>query len=300
MKEPDDINAYINKLDTLSPVTRKTYIERVRVWETGLAKGIFEVIKDAKASIKWVKDKYKEIGTQKTLFSVILSIYRHIPEMKTSPLYAAAHKLWLEEFKRVDAEITKSYETNEPSQKQRDGYVPFDEIKKKRDKMKRGSMERLLLAMYTYIRPLRADFNRVRLYKTSIPAKHEPNYIEMKKSGCKLHLEEFKTSKIYGTIEVELPSELCKEIQDSLDEWPRMYLFVTRSDAPYTRPNSFVKWANTTLQKLFAPKPVTLTMLRHSYINTLDFNEMTVTERKEEAAKMGHSKDMQELYKLHM
>jgi len=32
----------------------------------------------------------------------------------------------------------------------------------------------------------------------------------------------------------------------------------------------------------------------------LDFNKMTVAERKEVAADMGHSKDMQELYRLNM
>ena len=297
---PDDVNAFIEKLDTLSPITRKTYIERIRVWETGRSKGIFEVINEAKVSIKWVKENYKQISTQKTLFSLVLSLYRHVPDLKTTAPYAAVHKLWLEEFKKVDSAITEAYENNEPTQKQRDGYVPFDEIKKKRDALKRGSMERLLLAMYTYIRPLRADFNQVRLYKAAVPAKHEPNYISLKKSGCVLHLEEYKTASKNGTLEVALPAELCKEIHDSLAEWPRMYLFVARGDVPYVKPNSYVKWANGVLQKLFAPKLVTLTMLRHSFINTLDFNKMTVAERKEVAADMGHTVDMQALYRLHM
>jgi len=138
------------------------------------------------------------------------------------------------------------------------------------------------------------------LYKAAVPAKHEPNYISLRKSGCVLHLEEYKTAGKHGVLEVPLPADLCKEIHESLAEWPRQYLFVTRGDVPYTRSNSYVKWANGVLQKLFAPKPVTLTMLRHSYINTLDFNKMTVAERKEVAADMGHSKDMQELYRLNM
>jgi hypothetical protein len=293
-----DVHAFLKKLTTLSPITREQYIDRLKVLERGLEKEIYAIIKDAKQSIAWIRAQYKSDVTQKALFSVVLSVFRHVPGVKEK--YATAHTLWVEAFQKVDTAIEERYNKNEPTQKQRDGYVPYPDFIKMRDKLDKGTIERLLLAMYTYIRPLRADYNKVRLYKSVPAGKHEPNYISMTKAGCHMHLEEYKTAKTYGAYELDLPAALCAEIHASLDKWPRQYLFTMKNDVPFHKPNSFTKWANRILQSQFEPKTPTLTMLRHSYINTLDFNKLTVAERMEEAKLMAHNKDVQEIYRLHM
>ena len=296
--EVAEVRTFINKLNDLSPVTRERYIERLNTLEKGLEKDIYEVIKGAKASIAWIRKNYKSDITQKTLFSLVLSLYRYLPGLKEK--FASSHAAWLEAFQTVDKAIEERYNQNEPTQKQREGYVSFDAIVKKRDALAKGSIERLLLGMYTHIRPMRADYNQVRLYKSAVPAKHEPNYITLKRNGCHMHLEEYKTAKTYGPYELDLPAELCSELHASLDKWPRQYLFAMKNDLPFAKSNSYIRWANKTLQTLFAPQTTTLTIIRHAYINSLDMNKLTIAERMEEARLMGHSKNVQEIYRLQM
>jgi hypothetical protein len=291
----NDSNFYSILLKTtLSELTKQNYIDRLRHLEKEFNKPLFDIIKHAETSIRKIKDLYELDTTRKTYISVILSVFRYATGLKEQ--LSKAYVLWSNAFKDSDDAVEARYKKNAPSDKQKNGYVPYEEIKQKRFTLKEGTEERLLLAMYTDIYPLRADFNKVRLYK-SVPSKHEHNYIHMRKTGCKLVLNEYKTASKHGKFEKELPESLCEEIHASLTIKPRDYLFVNINKEPFELSNSFTHYANRILKKIF-DKPLTISLIRHSFISTLDFNKLTIEEKEQIASEMCHTTKLQDQYRL--
>ena len=155
-----------------------------------------------------------------------------------------------------------------------------------------GSIEKLLIAFYTYVPPVRADHYATEIIKFGdIPS--QPNYILFSDSKAYLKITDFKTEHIYKSIEYDLPSELYTQLSLSLQSTPRKYLFTSHHGSPFTR-DSFSKWASMKLLHIFK-KEFTLTMFRHIYISSLDLNSSPEI-LFDISRKMGHSITQQMLY----
>lgn len=174
--------------------------------------------------------------------------------------------------------------------------LTWADIIKKRDELKPG-MEKLLLSMYTYIPPVRADYFDVEINpKNQDTGSNKSNFIILNREPPELVIRDFKTAAKYKEIRHRLPPELYKMIQLSLKEKPRDYLFVMPSNVkrPFDRA-AFSKWANKILQSLFNVQ-INLTSLRHLFISTLDFNKTRATDLEKIGNSMGHSIAMQKGY----
>ena len=113
-------------------------------------------------------------------------------------------------------------------------------------------------------------------------------------------LREFKTQdisnpKLYSR---GLGLELSNEVQASLEQHPRNYLFTQAgSSKPYTH-GGFQQYASRTLKALFS-KPCTLTLLRHSYIShMLAYAQLSIKDKEELARDMCHSVETQAQYQF--
>jgi integrase len=283
-----DYTAIISKAD-ISEQSKKVYLDRVKTLTTKLKKPLYWILKNPKQSIEFIFKISESENTRKSYISAILAIYKHNSALKNASGFSEPHKIWVDKFNILEESIQERYKENKPSEKQLEGYVPYEEIVKKRDELPNIDTNKLLLGMYTYIKPLRADFNAVAL---AVPA--DQNYIDI--SNKKLVLQEYKTKKNYNKLEIKLPDELLKLINDSLKESPRDFLFVDRTGKPYSA-NSFIKWANRRFLGLFK-KPLTITLIRHSYISSLDQNKLSTKEKEKIALEMGHTKNLQDLYRF--
>jgi hypothetical protein len=163
----------------------------------------------------------------------------------------------------------------------------------KRDSMKEGSMDQLLVGFYTYLPPVRADYYATQIVKQG-EQPTEPNYIEWCTDRSRVVITDFKTARLYKEITNDLPNELHRILTISLTNQPRTYLFVNKEGNPFTR-NGFSIWASNRLLSIFQ-KGLTLTMLRHIYISSLDFN-LPPSALKQIGDKMGHHLSQQLLYK---
>lgn len=173
-------------------------------------------------------------------------------------------------------------------------YLKYDDIIKKRDSLPFGSIERLLLGFYTYLYPVRADYFATEIV-TFKQKPSQPNYIRrISPSHSVLTIKDFKTKHRYDKITNVLPQELNDEMVKSLEIMPRKYLFTNQTGQPFTR-NSFTVWSKRILTRLFETE-MTLTLIRHLFINTLDMNMKPVL-LKEISDKMGHDLTTQRLYK---
>ena len=291
--ETDFIQALMNA--TLSPVTKRVYLERWKILMNHKQEDVFTILTHPKKYLEWIKATYEQPATQKSYISAVLAMFRHNEGLKTQE--KKSYDMWYAAFDEIHTMIDNRYKKNEPTQKQVDGYVKFEEIVAKRDTLEMGTDERLLLSFYTYIPPLRCDLNRVRIYHGKVAANAEKNYIVIQgKREATLVLREFKTAQHMDPYENNLPKELVDEIQASLEKRPRDFLFMDRSGQPY-KAASFTKWANRVLQKLFG-RSLTISLIRHSYINSLDFNKLTVEEKERIAKDMAHTVATQDRYRL--
>ena len=172
--------------------------------------------------------------------------------------------------------------------------LTFQDIVNKRDQLETGSLSKLLLAFYTYLPPVRADYGSVEI----VQAQQEttsPNYIRILDDCHAICiLTEFKTAKRYKKIENQLPDALFQELQASLLKQPRTHLFVNQSQKPFTR-NAFTVWTKRILSKLFDTQ-LTLVIVRHLFLSSLDYDSLSVEELVELGNKMGHSIQMQRGY----
>ena len=172
--------------------------------------------------------------------------------------------------------------------------LTFQDIVNKRDQLETGSLSKLLLAFYTYLPPVRADYGSVEILHAQ-QENTSPNYIRIiDNTHAVCILTEFKTAKHYKKIENTLPHTLLQELQASLLTHPRTYLFVNQWDKPFTR-NAFTVWTKRSLSKLFNTQ-LTLVILRHLFLSSLDYNTLSADELVELGNKMGHSIQMQRGY----
>lgn len=280
---------------SLSPISKKIYLERLRKMMQVMEKDIFTLVTKPKQTIAWIRETYPSLQTQKSYVSAILAVFRHNEGLKDQE--KQAYDEWYAMFQGVHKEIDERYRRNEPTDRQKEAFVPFADIVRARDTLQKGSAERLLFSMYTYIPPLRCDFNKLRIYHQMVPSNNtEKNYILLKGAESKLVLNEFKTERKSQGYEKLLGEELLKEIEASLENDPRTWLFMDRNGQPYSA-KSYTQWANRVFAKVLH-KPMTVSLIRHSYINSLDFNTLTVAQKEEIAKDMAHTVGTQDRYRL--
>jgi hypothetical protein len=200
---------------------------------------------------------------------------------------------WRELLKENWVPIQDHYDSNEPTEKQKDMVVPFDTLVEALGKLKTGTPEHLLLAFYTKVPPVRAEYFEMRLIFEGDKIPEEGNYIIMKEG--KLVIHDFKANRTCPTIETIISDEVMGWVRESLMKKTRNYLFVTPTEnKPYGR-TQFSNWACRTLKYIFN-KPMNLTVLRHIYITHMIANKMPVSELKQLAKNMGHSRTAQRMY----
>jgi hypothetical protein len=281
----------------LSATSKRVYLERVKVLLQEHKTDIYDIITDPKKYIQWITNHYDSDQSRKAYLSGVLAIFRHNEGLKEQE--KDAYLQWYRAFQEVHERIEERYKRNEPTEKQKAGYVPFEKIVEARDTLKKGSYERLLFALYTYLPPLRCDFNRVRIYKSHVPSSGdvEKNYIVLTSKDATLYLNEYKTKNKASTVyEKQFPEDLIKELRDSLEEYPRDWLFLDNNGNPF-QPKSYTKWANRIFERVLKKK-MTISMIRHAFINSLDFNKITVAEKEAIAKDMAHTVGTQDRYRL--
>jgi len=208
--------------------------------------------------------------------------------------------------------IDDKYRANAPTERQESAYLPFDEVCRIRDGLPPGSQDRLLLAMYTLIPPVRSDLFATRVYPSEPerPPERE-NFVVLPRDGrraARLVLTDFKTAGKYGRIETPLPAALRREILASLDARRdgARFLFEHRGGGgtppgPFATRKSFNLWANGRLKALTGRENFTLSMLRHIYITRRDLcvERMNGFQQESLARSMGHSTSQQRKYLWH-
>lgn len=242
------------------------------------------------------------IDTAQTIHSYIravISAAEHNPKHFTdvdTDTFNNTLKKW-KDMRQVYHEYANSYRLQQkpsPTQAKKGGSsLKLEDLIKARDELPDGSIDKLLLSFYTYIPPVRSDYYATQILNFGeIPT--YPNYIFHSAQKSHMKITDFKTAKLYKSIEYELPPELHRQLSLSLAESPRKFLFQNKDGQVYSR-NRFSAWASLRLTRLFR-KEFTLTFFRHIFISSLDFNSSAEV-LFDISRKMGHSITQQMLYR---
>jgi hypothetical protein len=289
---------------SLAESSRKLFSAKLEQFLTFMPRGsTIESIIDNPENAKKALEKQTTIAQTEAnkhmFYSAVVAYLKHTDDGKRRS--NKVKEMWTKVQKDNWEQRRKQGLDNEPLENQVEvaENIKWQDIILKRDSLKTPSIEKLLLSLYTYLPPVRADYYEVRINPPkSIIEDKKSNYLILKETPelSTIVLRDFKTAAKYKEIKHTLTKPLYDEIQASLKQKPRSYLFTMPSDnkRPYDR-NSFSKWANKTLKELFQ-HPVTLTTLRHLFVSTIDFNKTRGSELEKIGNAMGHSIAMQKGY----
>jgi len=222
----------------------------------------------------------------------------------------------------------KKEDSNEPSEREINAYMPLSEIINIRDQLPKGSMKRLVLYLYTEIPPLRDDYGQIHIYKSAserrkileitkdeditypennlIPSNEEvrsgiipqnsvtENYLLLKEHL--IVVQHYKTSKKYGANRIPIPEVVMDEITESLNNIPREYLLIKENKQPLVAYNTGSEWINTIFKNTLNNRYITIDAMRHIWITDRKVNNLPLEEQQRIARIMAHSMTTQLRY----
>jgi len=270
-------------------------------------KEIDTIIADPKKYIQFAHEKYTSgdmsHASKKLLIATVCAVYKHHPEYETK--FKEQRAAWSAALKESNQKEFDVVAHLEPSEKQLLNWVNWSCVLKKEQQLRAteyASDDHLLLSMYTLIEPARGDYGELHIVVDDSHArklnKKGENYMFLTSEPGKsyLVLNQYKTVKSFGRFWRYLPDDLVRIIATNLERSPREYLFVNRRfRKPYDR-RAFIHMVNQTYRRIFG-KNMTVSMMRHSFISSLDFNTTTPARLFEISKNMQHSVQMQQLYR---
>lgn len=291
----DFINKIKNEMETSKIVSK---IGTIGISETTIKKYLdkLKVIFNQDNETEYLNN-IKNLNTALAYYGAIFGSIKHSPTAKkyfedSTEDYTEKYKLLMDKSKNGNVK-TADTQTEEPIVN-----VDWKTIIKK-TKNDILTQDQMLLNIYTLTSPKRLDYNRLLITRNRFIPENEPNYIQiLSKTKSNIVLNEYKTSKNYGTQETKLSAKLAKIIWEYIHANPeKKYLFETETGKPYANAESFGKYLRTTFTKALG-EPISVNTLRHSWITYTRRNDLSKKEKLRIAVEMGHSAEVANDYDL--
>jgi hypothetical protein len=246
--------------------------------------GVEDLSVNPPATIAVMDKAYTNFTSTRVALSALRKVY---PEVKA----------FADEIMKRKPEYVKIDENQKPTAKQEESYIPWNKVLEFRDEYYdvMTPTQRLLMALYTYLPPVRADYTPMRIVDKK-PRKLEDgmNYVILCKKPYFL-FHAFKTHKTHGDQMLGIPAKLQEEIRKYLETNPGEYLFQD-GGAPWTS----ARLADT-FKKIFQKfhsMDFGITMMRHSFITAFHKGTKPFKDMKTVSAKMMHSPWMNMAYRF--
>jgi integrase len=194
------------------------------------------------------------------------------------------------------------------SSKQKENMISWDEVKTIFNKLKEkiednvykkpisrsqysDLMKVLILGLYVLQIPRRSqDYFMMKMFNHPITIDKNMNYLDIQHK--KFIFQNYKTAKVYGDEDVEINPELMSIIKKYIAVHPQIKKGVKQYEVDFLCTYDGKEFKNNTITKIlnsvFAPKKISVSMLRHSFISS-NKNSGVLKEIKKEAEAMGHT-----------
>lgn len=252
-------------------------------------------------------------STQKTILASIVSVLGLVSD---KPTYKGVYKFFYE---KMMGKLKAPSETpqNEKTDKQKDNWISWKEIKELCDKYRTKMLEygakktitpnefnhllqTVVLSLYVFVQPRRnqdyLDMMVVKKWKEDMPK--DKNYLDLATS--KFIFNKYKTAKKYGTQILDIPSSPEAPLMDTIMTYLKFHPlwkavkgkeavpFLVSADG---KPLAAVNAITRILNKVFGKK-VGSSMIRHIFLS----DKYDISEMEEDAEAMGHSVEEQRKY----
>lgn len=117
----------------LSPKTKTNYESCARALSAKAEKNIAHIMVHPEIYIPLIRKWYEKDTTYKVSLSFIMGIFKYNKQLQID--HASAFEKWGAAFKSADGAVNDRYESNAPTERQLQGYVPYDQIIKARDEL---------------------------------------------------------------------------------------------------------------------------------------------------------------------
>jgi len=278
-----------------SPRTLASYAALLKELQTNFRVSDLSFAKKTGAVIKYIEGLPKAFATKKLYYAMLVSMLRDLPKGRTK-LIRQAEEIYRAKMVEYNTKLSEKAAEQTMSKREKEIYLEWPEILKAWEKLGQEKDKYLedyvLLSCYVLSPPLRADWSPVRV--TSCMADASGNTLVVDPSGMVLVLQEYKTAKQYGRVNITIPPGL----EDVIDEWLKIntsgWLFYK-----YGAPRS-EKWLGTRLiaiMERLTGKRAGINIFRHSYITHMRSGEKSLSESAKLASSMCHSIGMSHLYR---
>jgi integrase len=243
-------------------------------------------------SLKWLKNTKKVIdyiegleayslNYKKAFYIAIVSLLKLQNTLKKElEVYRAKQLEYNTEQKKIYADQVLS-PTEEPK------VMEWKDILKAAKTAEKGSIDELLVSLYTLQEPQRLDYANCKIVSEE-PEDPKGNYLVMDATPHFLFTE-YKTARRYGNKTKIIPKNLLTIIKKYLKANPTDILFPMHE-------TNLSKLIGDTFQKLTG-KRVTANILRHSFISHHKKNDKTIKQKEVLAAALDHSVGMSDIYR---
>jgi hypothetical protein len=221
-------------------------------------------------------DKRYSLSSSRVALTALRKMY---PECKA---FIDEMKARCKTYKAID-------KTQAPTEKQAAAHIDWDTIVAWRDVSGADLpvKDRLLVGLYTYIEPQRADYTPMRIV-ARLPKTLEDgiNYLVMAKKSARFLFHAYKTAAVHGDRTFHIPAPLYKIICEYLGERRTGYLF---QDASIAWSEARLGAAVRSVFQRYFNKDFGINSLRHSFVTKINEGMPSLAYLEDAATKMGHS-----------
>ena len=228
-------------------------------------------------NLAWVKDTEKVLATinEKYAPSTRASALNSLSvACEVSSGYKKIGQFYKSKFQSAIAPINEQRSTGEKTEKEKEYWISWDDVIRKRDELE--GLDKVILSLYTWIPPRRAkDFGTMEI-NSKTGNSFEPR-------NQRFIFREYKTAGTYGEQVMDVPADLYIELMD----------YLKGRESGKLLPISTVSITKH-LNSIFKPKKISVSALRHIY-DTHHFGE-TKKRMNDTARAMAHSTAQQQQY----
>lgn len=308
----DFMMALANRFVTEKGLTESTAHQYIQTLTTLNGKKPFKSLAFLKKldSVKPILDSLA-VSTRLSAVGTALSALELFDKVKG---YKAAFQQWQNLLSDVKETKAETQPPGSMTEKQSENYISWNDVMVKQQELRESAkaikgrtvtspqyftlLRNMLLSLYTSLPPRRnKDFSDMMVVKKwNNGMTTEKNYLDL--SGKQFIFNQYKTAKTYGQNIVTIPEQLFEDIQMYLKHNPlkkeKEYPFLVYQDG---KALNNVNGITRELNRLFAPKKIGSSMLRHIFITSKygpgSEAEAIEKERAETAAGMAHSVSQQ-------
>jgi hypothetical protein len=266
------------------------------------------IVKQAKPLHDAIVKKWTAITTRSNKLYAISSALRYDQSLGN----AKTRDFWSKASASATEELHEQRQNNVLTARERESIPDLHKLREVVQELSRGvddpslkrSQELLWLMFALLVPPKRADFGMlaVKRQRDKVDPGQNAVVVPRKETGpVQLVLSKYKTSRIYGVYEEDLPAELGLAVRKSLSAHPRPFLFVNARGVAFQSNNSWTQWVKRTFDKYLLHKN-TVTGLRKAWVQeyAADGTKYTLKQQAELAKAMLHSVGAQRTHYVHV